>query len=65
MFFEDLPDEYVEGLVDEVVRPGKEWRIKVHGVYWYAMSQAERDFSPGDYVRVVGRKNLRLIIAPC
>lgn len=64
-----FPNKWTEtncdkGIVDEVLRPKQEWRVKVHGVYWHALSKADFNFSPGDYVQVVGRNNLKLLISP-
>ncbi|WP_163695343.1 NfeD family protein [Adonisia turfae] len=55
---------FTEGIVDEVLKPYQEWRVKVHGVYWHACSQVNFNFSPGDHIQVVGRNNLKLVIAP-
>lgn len=50
------------GVVDEILAPQRECRVKVHGVYWHAISQGNFDFVPGDQVQVVGRQNLKLLI---
>ncbi len=52
-----------EGTVDAVVAQ-QEWRIKFHGVYWHARAKDSFTFSPGDTVRIVGREDLKLLIAP-
>jgi membrane protein implicated in regulation of membrane protease activity len=43
-----------EGVVDEVIRQGKEWRIRFEAITLH----------PGDSVRVVGRENITLLIEP-
>jgi membrane protein implicated in regulation of membrane protease activity len=52
-----------EGVIDGVLEPMKEWRIKVHGVYWNARSIVNSDFEPGERISVIGRRDLKLLIA--
>lgn len=57
--YRQLPEE---GIVVEIVRKSEEWRVQVHGVYWFAKTNTHLDFNPGDIIRVVGRKGNKLII---
>jgi membrane protein implicated in regulation of membrane protease activity len=57
-------DSVQEGIVKEIRDSGREWVVTVHGVYWTALASAGLKFSPGDQVKVIGRKDLKLLIAP-
>lgn len=51
--------------IDSVIKPGKEWRVKADGSYWSAIAHPQalsKDFLPGDQIRVVGHKGLKLLI---
>lgn len=60
----DSKERVKEGVIDEVLEPRHEWRVKVHGVYWHARTKGNANFSPGDHVQVVGRNDLKLLIVP-
>ena len=52
-----------EGVIDAVLTPGKTWRVRADGgVYWRGITLTDSDFSPGDSINVVGRKNNQLLI---
>ncbi|MBT9313569.1 hypothetical protein [Leptothoe kymatousa] len=53
-----------EGVIDAVLTPYQEWRVKVQGVYWHARTRIPRNFMPGDIVKIEGRYELKLWIAP-
>lgn len=53
-----------EGKIDKVVEPGRKWRILHRGVYWPAYSRSGIDFRPGDWVKVVDRDGIVLVIEP-
>jgi membrane protein implicated in regulation of membrane protease activity len=53
-----------EAKVDKVVEPGRTWRVYHKGVYWPAYSYSGANFQPGDWVRVVGRDGINLVIEP-
>jgi membrane protein implicated in regulation of membrane protease activity len=55
-----------EGIVSEIVYPGKEWRVEYRASYWTARSNRSKAFKPGDFVRVVeiDAENLMLLIEP-
>jgi membrane protein implicated in regulation of membrane protease activity len=53
-----------EGTVTEVIRPGKEWRVSVDGVYWSANALTYVELFPGDDFQVIGRKGIKLMIRP-
>lgn len=53
-----------QGKIDKVVEPGRMWRVYHRGVYWPAYSYSGVDFREGDWVRVVGRDGIALVIAP-
>jgi len=52
-----------EGIVTDVVIDGKEWVVRINGIYWHARSRNRSNFSPGDPIKVTGRKGLKLFIA--
>lgn len=60
----DIAKEAKEGVIDEILNPGKEWRVKVQGIYWHARTTVGTNFSPGEHIQVVGRQNSKLLIAP-
>lgn len=52
-----------EAIIDRVVHPGKEWRVRYQASFWKARAAGpQMDLAPGDRVRVVGRQNLALLI---
>lgn len=53
---------FEEAIVVEVVREHQEWRIQLHGVYWFARTNSNSSFKPGDIVHIVGRQGTKLII---
>ncbi|MEM9808579.1 MAG: NfeD family protein [Cyanobacteria bacterium P01_D01_bin.56] len=53
-----------EGVVIEVVRPGHEWVVRVHDVYWHARTLTQSDFVPEERVQVAGRDGHKLLIEP-
>lgn len=54
-----------EAVVDEVLVPGKKWRVRYRASFWQACSpQVHVQFQPQQVVRVIGRQNLTLIILP-
>jgi membrane protein implicated in regulation of membrane protease activity len=62
-FVNDFSENGKEGIVDAVLEPMREWRIKVHGVYWRARSIVNVDFEPGERIKVIGRHDMKLLIA--
>jgi membrane protein implicated in regulation of membrane protease activity len=58
-----ISPQTVSGVIDSVVRPELEWRVRVHGVYWTALANQPTRLLPGDRIQVVGRQNQTLIIA--
>lgn len=63
-FREWQSQESIQGIVDEVIDPGKEWRVKVYGVYWHASTLGHASFFPGERIQVLKRESNRLVIAP-
>ena len=53
-----------EGVVCEVCLQKRLWRIKFQGSYWYGESDSNFALHPGDRVRVVGRRNISLLVKP-
>ncbi|MGP1375226.1 MAG: NfeD family protein [Almyronema sp.] len=53
-----------EGTIDEIVEPGKLWRVKYQATLWLARSHQLGNFRPGEWVKVVDRKGLVLFIEP-
>jgi membrane protein implicated in regulation of membrane protease activity len=53
-----------EGKVDQVTKEGRIWRIQYQASLWTARSKQAIELQPGDWVRVVERQGLTLIIEP-
>lgn len=53
-----------EAIIDEILVPGHQWRIRFRGSFWVAESLVVNNFLPGDRVEVVARQGLKLIIEP-
>ena len=54
----------LEGVIDKVGRSYKDLRVHVQGSYWPAMANRAYNFAPGDPIRVLDRRNIKLIIEP-
>jgi membrane protein implicated in regulation of membrane protease activity len=50
--------------VVDVLTEGLEWQIAFRGTYWIAHSSDFLSLQPGDFVRVVGREIITLLIEP-
>lgn len=60
-----LRQSELEAVIDEVIVPGKKWRVRYRGSFWQASSSwIDVQFQPRQIVRVIGRQNLTLIILP-
>jgi membrane protein implicated in regulation of membrane protease activity len=53
-----------EGKIDKVIEPGRVWRVAHKATFWFARSHADANFRPGDWVKVVGREGIVLLIEP-
>lgn len=53
-----------EGKIEAVVEQGKIWRVWYDATTWTARSNGSTEFHPGDWVKVVGREDLTLLIEP-
>lgn len=53
-----------EAIVDQVTRQNECCRVKFRGVYWSAEAVSPFPLHPNDRVKVVGQKNLVLLIKP-
>lgn len=52
-----------EAVIEDVLTPGKEWRVRYKASFWKAGSNTVNlDLLPKDTVHVIGRQNLKLII---
>lgn len=52
-----------EAVIEDVLEPGKEWRVRYKASFWKAHAiKANLHLSPKDIVQVVGRQNLTLLI---
>ncbi|MEM7064008.1 MAG: hypothetical protein AAF572_12700 [Cyanobacteria bacterium P01_B01_bin.77] len=52
-----------EAVVEDVLEPGKEWRVRYQASFWKACSNhVNLQLQPKDIVQVIGRQNLTLII---
>lgn len=58
----DFRTQIVTGVIDSIVRQGQEWRVRVYGVYWSALTKEAVEFFPGDSIQVIGRQNTKLLI---
>ena len=54
-----------EAVIEDVLEPGKQWRVRYQASFWKACSSSlDLQLHPKEIVRVVGRHNLTLIIQP-
>jgi membrane protein implicated in regulation of membrane protease activity len=53
-----------EGVISEVCLQKRLWRVKFQGSYWYGESDSNFTLHPGDRVRVVGTRNISLLVKP-
>lgn len=52
-----------EAVIEDVLEPGKHWRVRYQASFWKACSiKTDTQFRPHDIVKVVGRRNLTLFI---
>ena len=52
-----------EAVIEDVLEPGKEWRVRYKASCWKACStKTHTQFKPNDVVQVIGRQNLTLVI---
>jgi membrane protein implicated in regulation of membrane protease activity len=51
-----------DAVIDRVVRKDELCRVKLDGVYWSAITVSPFALNSGDYVRVIGRQNCKLLI---
>jgi membrane protein implicated in regulation of membrane protease activity len=52
-------------LVDGEIRPDRTGRVKYHGTFWKAQfyrAGGQRTVQSGEWVKVVGRKGIRLLV---
>lgn len=52
------------GIIDQVVTPEQLFRIKFSGSYWSAKTINPYVLHPGDFVRVIGRQSITLLVEP-
>lgn len=50
------------GIIDKVICPGEEWRVRVNGSFWFARSTRPANFQPGDRVCIVRRQNTTTLL---
>lgn len=60
----DNTGDECEAVINEVIQQKRAWRVEYQGSWWTAHSIEPMMLVPGDIVRVVGRKNIALIIKP-
>jgi membrane protein implicated in regulation of membrane protease activity len=52
------------GVIDTVIHQKQSWRVKFKGSYWFACTDDEVTLLPGTLVRVIGYRNISLIVEP-
>lgn len=53
-----------KAIVDAIIEPSKNGRVRFQGSWWSARCEQETTIFPGEMVRVVGRQNITLIVEP-
>lgn len=54
----------VEGKIARVLEPGKKWQVQYASTFWSAQTHSLADLQPGDWVKVIGRQGIILLIEP-
>jgi membrane protein implicated in regulation of membrane protease activity len=54
----------VEGKIARVLEPGKKWQVQYASTLWSAQTPALAHLKPGDWVKVIGRQGIILLIEP-
>lgn len=52
------------GIVYKVIHQKRLWRVEFEGMFWSALPDGDFELYPGDVVRVVGRRNISLLVEP-
>lgn len=52
------------GIVYKIVHQKRLWRVEFEGKFWSAKPNGDFELYPGDFVRIVGRRNISLLIKP-
>lgn len=58
------PEEWGEGIVEETIQPGQAGRVQYQGSCWYARCPEDAVLVKGRTVRVVGVRNVTLVVEP-
>lgn len=58
------PTVTVEGKVAQVLEPGRKWQVQYASTLWSAQAPARAHLKPGDWVKVIGRQGIILLIEP-
>ena len=51
-----------EGKIEAIVEQGKIWRVSHSATTWFARSDNSAEFQLGDWVRVIDRRGVTLVI---
>lgn len=58
------PEVTVEGKIARVLEPGKKWQVQYASTFWSAQTRGLTNLQPGDWVKVIGRQGIILLIEP-
>lgn len=56
-----------QGIVDRTIEPGRLWRVKYQGSFWFARpygSDTQITVQPGELVKIMGRSGITLLVTP-
>jgi membrane protein implicated in regulation of membrane protease activity len=63
-FWIDATDKEKQATVDQPIRPGAPGRVKFQGSWWPALCEENMGLVQGEVVRVVGIRNITLLVEP-
>ena len=63
-FWMNATEKEKQATVDQPIQPGAPGRVKFQGSWWPALCEANRRLVQGEVVRVVGIRNITLLVEP-